>query len=120
MTDNPAALFDVSMFEITGALLMQDIAIMPMPIPRAMRRERQGVVRRGKDSRHDWGDTSGEGSDDQAQFAMLLITGLFLIASMLSEDSGGRYGIASLSSDQYAQRNKNSDRWGFALSSLSL
>jgi hypothetical protein len=83
MTDSPAALLDFIMLEMTGALLMQDMAMIPIPMPRAMRRERHGVVSHGRDSRQIPGDTFGEGSDDHAHWAMLLMRELLLIASIV-------------------------------------
>lgn len=46
---------------------MQDISIMPIPMAFAMTRDRQGVDRRGREARHESGETSGDGSVDQAQ-----------------------------------------------------
>jgi hypothetical protein len=88
-TDSPAALLDFIMLEITGALLMQDMAMMPIPMPRAMSRERHGVVNKGRDSIQSPGDTFGEGSDDHAHWAMLLMRELLLIPSIFV---GGLWG----------------------------
>ena len=83
VTDRPTALFDFIMLDITGALLMQDTIMMPIPMNLAMRREKHCGVRRGNESIHICGETSTDGSDDQAQFAMLWMMGLVLIAFMM-------------------------------------
>lgn len=85
VTDRPTALFDFIMLDITGALLMQDMTMMPIPMNLAMRREKHCVVSRGNEARHICGETSAEGSEDQAQFAVLWMTGLALIASIEEE-----------------------------------
>jgi len=59
----------------TGALLMQEAAIMAMPISLARRRRRHGVERRGRVERQVVGVTRGEGSVDQAHWAMVVRSG---------------------------------------------
>lgn len=54
---------------MTGALLMQEAKMMPMPMVLATRRDRQGELRSGRESRQIFGDTSGEGSDSHIQVA---------------------------------------------------
>ena len=93
VTDNPAALFDRIMLEMTGALFIHDMAMMPIPITRAMRRERHGLVRRGREARHVWGVTAGDGSEDHAQLAIVFMNGLVLIAlyeAVVFEQKEGR------------------------------
>lgn len=54
---------------MTGALLMQEAKMMPMPMVLTTRRDRQGELRSGRESRQIFGDTSGEGSDSHIQVA---------------------------------------------------
>lgn len=54
---------------MTGALLMHEAKIMPTPIPLATRRDRQGELRRGRESRQIDGETSEEGSDSHTHSA---------------------------------------------------
>ena len=60
---------------------------MPMPMNLAMRREKHGGVRKGNDPRQIWGDTSGEGSEDQAHVARFWMYWLFFIPSMVRQGS---------------------------------
>ncbi len=67
---------------MTGALLMEEAQIIAMPIDLAMRRVRHGVVRRGSEDRQILDVTSGEGSEDHAQFASEMIRGLSTIPTV--------------------------------------
>lgn len=58
---------------------MDEAQIMAMPIDLAISRVRHGTVRRGNEDRHFPGVTSGEGSEDHAQFASEMIRGLSMI-----------------------------------------
>ena len=75
-TDRPATLFDLNILLMTGALLIHDAMIMPIPIPLAIKRVRHGVLSIGKESRHDTGETFGFGSVSHAQFAIDRMRGL--------------------------------------------
>eukprot|EP00985_Skeletonema_marinoi_P003019 scaffold1248_cov104-Skeletonema_marinoi.AAC.10 len=72
----------------TGALLMQEAAIMAMPISLARRRRRHGVDRRGRVERHVVGVTRGEGSVDQAHWAMVVRSGC--CEAIVKDDSSGK------------------------------
>lgn len=66
------------MLRRTGALLIQEVEIMAIPISLASRRNRHGVLRNGRVERQMVGVTSGgEGSLllDQAHWAMLVRSG---------------------------------------------
>jgi len=54
-----------------------------MPMPFAMRRVMQGVVRRGREARQEVGVTSGDGSDSHAHLAMDSINGFSMMADMM-------------------------------------
>ncbi len=54
---------------MTGARLMHEAKIMPMPMPLTTRRDRQGELRSGRESTQIFGDTSGEGSDSHIHVA---------------------------------------------------
>ena len=67
------------MLRRTGALLIQEVDIMAIPISLARRRSRHGVLRNGRVERQVVGVTSGEEEEgallDQAQWAMLVRRG---------------------------------------------
>jgi len=57
--------------------------MIPIPMPLAMRRVRQGVERRGRESRQVVGVTRGEGSDSHAHAARERMKGLLARAPIL-------------------------------------
>jgi len=75
-TDKPATLFDLNILLMTGALFIHDAIMITIPIPLAIKRDKHGVLRIGKVSRHDVGDTFGFGSTPHAQFARDRMRGL--------------------------------------------
>lgn len=74
--ERPTTLFDLIIFLITGALLMQEASMIPTPIPFVSRRVRHDLLMMGSESRHVVGVTSGLGSVAHAQLARDVMRGL--------------------------------------------
>lgn len=82
---------------MTGALLMHEAKMMPMPIVLATRRDRQGELRSGRESRQIVGDTSGEGSDSHIQVARARMNPLSDRAATAPMVHGCSWFVASVS-----------------------
>jgi hypothetical protein len=82
---------------MTGALLMHEAKMMPMPIVLATRRDRQGELRSGRESRQIVGDTSGEGSDSHIQVARARMNPLSDRAAAAPMVHGCSWFVASVS-----------------------